>query len=141
MGTKCRLVAYYRVSTQKQGQSGLGLEGQRVAVQQHVKTTGCELVGEFTETESGHRDNLDNRPRLQAAIRLAKAKKATLVIAKLDRLARSVYVTSQLMHSGVEFIACDNPSANKLTVSILAAVAEHEAEAISLRTRARISGI
>lgn len=136
---KCRLVAYYRCSTEKQGRSGLGLEGQQSAVKQHVKITGCELVGEYTEVESSHRDDLDNRPELRKAIRHAKRSKATLVIAKIDRLARSVYVTAELMKSGVEFVACDNPTANRLTIQILAAVAEHEAQAISERTKAALA--
>lgn len=136
---KCKLVAYYRCSTERQGLSRLGLEGQQSAVKQHVKSTGCELVGEYLEVESSHRDDLDNRPELRKAIRHAKRAKATLVIAKLDRLARSVYVTAELMKSGVEFTACDNPAANRLTIQILAAVAEHEAEAISARTRAALA--
>jgi len=136
---KCRLVAYYRVSTERQGHSRLGLEGQQTAVKQHVKSTGCELVGEYTEVESSHRDDLDNRPELRKALRHARRSKATLVIAKLDRLARSVYVTAELMKSGVEFVACDNPTANRLTIQILAAVAEHEAQAISERTRAALA--
>jgi DNA invertase Pin-like site-specific DNA recombinase len=136
---ECRLVAYYRCSTEKQGRSGLGLEGQKAAVAQHVKSTGCELVGEYVEVESSHRDNLDNRPELRKALRHAKRSKATLVIAKLDRLARSVYVTAELMTAGVEFVACDNPTANRLTIQILAAVAEHEAKAISDRTKAALA--
>lgn len=112
---RCRLVAYYRVSTERQGQSRLGLDGQRTAVLQHVKITGCELIGEYTEVERSHRDDLDNRPELRKAIRHAKRSKATLVIAKLDRLSRSVFVTAELMKSGVEFVACDNPTANRLT--------------------------
>jgi DNA invertase Pin-like site-specific DNA recombinase len=136
---KCKLVAYYRVSTERQGQSRLGLEGQQTAVKHHVSVTGCELVGEYTEVESSHRDDLDNRPELRKAIRHAKRSKATLVIAKLDRLARSVFVTAELMKSGVEFVACDNPTANRLTIQILAAVAEHEAHAISERTKAALA--
>ncbi|HEY1884106.1 MAG TPA: recombinase family protein [Candidatus Cybelea sp.] len=133
------MVAYYRCSTERQGRSRLGLEGQEAAVKQHVQSTGCELIGEYTEVESSHRDDLDNRPELRKAIRHAKRTKATLVIAKLDRLTRSVYVTAELMKSGVEFVACDNPTANRLTIQILAAVAEHEAEAISARTRAALA--
>jgi DNA invertase Pin-like site-specific DNA recombinase len=136
---KCKLVAYYRCSTERQGRSRLGLEGQQTAVKQHVRATGCDLIAEYTEVESSHRDDLDNRPELRKAIRHAKRAKATLVIAKLDRLARSVYVTAELMKSGVEFVACDNPTANRLTIQILAAVAEHEAEAISSRTRAALA--
>ncbi len=136
---KCKLVAYYRVSRESQGRSGLGLEGQREAVRQHVRATGCDLVSEYTEVESSARDDLDNRPELRKAIRHAKRAKATLVIAKLDRLARSVFVTAELMKSGVEFVACDNPTANRLTIQRLAAVAEHEARAISERTKAALA--
>jgi DNA invertase Pin-like site-specific DNA recombinase len=135
----CNLVGYYRCSTESQGRSGLGLEAQQSAVKEHVKLTGCELVGEYTEVESSHRDDLDNRPELRKAIRHAKRSKATLVIAKLDRLARSVYVTAELMRSGVEFVACDNPTANRLTIQILAVMAEHEAEQISKRTSAALA--
>jgi DNA invertase Pin-like site-specific DNA recombinase len=135
----CKLVAYYRVSTDQQGASGLGLEAQRAAVAAHVGITGCDLVGEYTEVESSHRDDLGNRPELRKAIRHAKRAGATLVIAKLDRLARSVYVTAELMKAGVEFVACDNPTANRLTIQILAAVAENEAVAISARTKAALA--
>lgn len=140
MGKKnCRIVAYYRVSTPKQGQSGLGVEGQQAAVSQYVDCSGCELVAEYCEVESSHRDNLDNRPQLRAAIRHAKRAKAILCIAKLDRLARSVYVTAELMRSGVEFVCCDNPDANRLTIQILAVVAENESVAISSRTKAALA--
>jgi DNA invertase Pin-like site-specific DNA recombinase len=136
---RCKLVAYYRVSTEKQGRSGLGLEGQRAAVKAYVKQTGCDLVGSYTEVETAKKDALDNRPELRKAIAHAKRARATLVIAKLDRLSRSVYVTAELHRSGVEFIACDNPTANRLTVQILAAVAENEARAISERTKAALA--
>ena len=135
---KCKLVAYYRVSSKIQGQSGLGLEAQRAAVADYVRHSGCTVVGTFQEVESSHRDDLDNRPELRKAIRQAKREKATLVIAKLDRLARSVFVTAELMKSGVEFVACDNPTANRLTIQILAAVAEDEARRISERTKAAL---
>lgn len=126
------VVAYYRVSTRKQGESGLGLDAQRQAIMDHCRATGGELLAEFTEIESGCSKA---RPRLAAACRLAKARKATLVVAKLDRLARNVAFLSSLMESRVDFVACDIPLANKLTIHILAAVAEHEADIIGERTR------
>ncbi|MFG5121801.1 recombinase family protein [Methylorubrum sp. POS3] len=123
-------VSYYRVSTARQGASGLGLDAQRAAVIAY--THGSEIVAEFTEVESGKRAD---RPQLAAAIAYAKKHKAILVIAKLDRLARDVHVISGLMKSGVEFVATDLPMANKLTIHIMAAMAEHEAEMISERTK------
>lgn len=126
------VVAYYRVSTRKQGESGLGLDAQRQAILSHCRSTGGELLAEFTEVESGCSRA---RPKLAAACRLAKSRRATLVVAKLDRLARNVAFLSSLMESKVEFVACDMPLANKLTIHILAAVAEHEADIIGERTR------
>jgi DNA invertase Pin-like site-specific DNA recombinase len=114
-------VAYYRVSTDRQGQSGLGLDAQRAAVAGFVGVR--ELIAEFTEVESGKRAD---RPQLAAALDLCRRQRAMLVIAKLDRLARNVAFIANLMESGVEFTAVDMPSANKLTLHILAAVAEHE---------------
>ena len=125
-------VAYYRVSTDKQGKSGLGLEAQRVAVEDFLDGGNWDLVEEFTEVESGSRKD---RPELEGAMAACRKYKATLVIAKLDRLARNVAFVANLMESGVEFVAVDMPQANKLTVHILAAVAEHERELISQRTR------
>jgi DNA invertase Pin-like site-specific DNA recombinase len=127
-----RYVAYYRVSTQRQGQSGLGLEGQQAAV-----AAFCKPVESFTEIETG--TNKRHRPELAKAIAACKRLRATLVIAKLDRLARNVYFVSGLMESGIEFIACDNPTANRLTIHILAAVAEDEARRISERTKAALA--
>lgn len=129
MGTQ--FVAYYRVSTERQGESGLGLLAQREAVGRFVG--GNALLGEFTEVESGKRHT--NRPELLRAIELSRRQKATLVIAKLDRLARNVHFISGLMETGVEFVAADMPQANRLTIHILAAFAEHEREAISQRTK------
>jgi DNA invertase Pin-like site-specific DNA recombinase len=129
------LVAYRRVSTQKQGESGLGLEGQDAAIDAYRRTTGSKIIAEFTEVETGKKDELENRPELVKAIARAKRAKAVLVIAKLDRLARSVFVTSQLIKAGVKFVACDNPHANELTINILAAVAQDEAKRISQRTK------
>jgi DNA invertase Pin-like site-specific DNA recombinase len=130
-----KFVSYLRVSTQQQGASGLGLEAQRAAVLQHVNGHGT-LVKEYLEIESGKRS--DNRPQLQAALAHAKATGAVLIVAKLDRLARNVAFISSLMEAGCDFVACDMPMANRLTVHILAAVAEHEREAISQRTRAAL---
>lgn len=128
------LVAYYRVSTERQGQSGLGLDAQRSAVT--VYAASRNLLGEFVEVESGRKDN---RPELAAALALCRQKRAVLVIAKLDRLARSVAFISNLMESGVEFVAVDMPQANRLTLHILAAVAEHERAMISQRTRVALA--
>src|ERR1700680_1627482 len=119
-----KIVAYYRVSTQKQGMSGLGIEAQQAGVAQYGHETGCDLIGQYTETETGKRHTLDNRPELQRAIAHAKRSRATLVVAKLDRLLRSTVVRSMLKIANVKFLACDNPHANKLTIDILAAVAE-----------------
>lgn len=128
-------VTYFRVSTDKQGKSGLGIDAQREAVSKFMERNGWNLVGAFEEHETGKgRDALENRPQLKEALRLAKQKKAVLVIAKLDRLARNVAFISNLMEAGVDFVACDLPDANRLTVHILAAVAEDEARRISERT-------
>ncbi len=127
-----RFVAYYRVSTDRQGRSGLGLEAQRDAVERHVAGHHGELIADFCEIESGKRSG---RPQLAAAIAAAKKAKATLIIAKLDRLARNVHFISGLMESSVDFVAADNPQANKLMVHMLAAFAEHEREQISQRTK------
>lgn len=132
-------VAYMRVSTHAQGQSGLGLSAQESAVREHVARTGGVLVGEFIETESGKgADALARRPQLAAALALARAKGAVLLIAKLDRLARNVHFVSGLLESRVEFCACDMPTANKLTLHVMAAFAEHEREMISMRTKAAL---
>ena len=127
-----KFVAYYRVSTRKQKQSGLGLEAQRTAVSEYARQNGGTVIAEYTETETG---KTSDRPNLADAIGHTRLSAATLVIAKLDRLARNVHFTSGLMESGVEFVACDNPDANKLTIHLLAAMAEHEATQISNRTK------
>jgi DNA invertase Pin-like site-specific DNA recombinase len=127
-----RFVAYYRVSTDRQGKSGLGLDAQREAVENYLNGGSWTMAAEFTEVESGKRAD---RPQLAAALAACKKHKAKLVIAKLDRLSRNLAFIATLMDSGVEFIAVDNPHANKLTVHILAAVAQHEREAIAQRTR------
>lgn len=128
-----KTVAYYRVSTQRQGQSGLGLEAQEAAVRELCKGT---LIASFTEVESGANTK---RPELAKAMVYCKAAGATLVVAKLDRLARNVAFVASLMEAGVDFIAADMPQANRLTIHILAAVAEHEREAISARTKAALA--
>ena len=130
------IIAYYRVSTKQQGDSGLGLEGQKTAVEAFAKQTGARIVASYREVESG---KLADRPELSKALAHAKRSKATLVVAKLDRLARNVAFLSALMRAGVDFVACDNPHANKLTIHILAAVAEDEAERISARTKAALT--
>jgi DNA invertase Pin-like site-specific DNA recombinase len=135
----CKLVPYRRVSTQSQGESGLGLEAQDAAIQAYAQMTGCKVIASYCEVETGKRDDMENRPELLKAIAHAKRSKATLVIAKMDRLARSVYVLAELHKSGVDFVACDNPNANRLTVQILMAVAENEARQISERTKAALA--
>jgi len=129
-GQKC--VSYLRVSTDKQGRSGLGLEAQRQAVETYLNGGSWTLLQEYVEVESGRKND---RPQLAKALHYAKVTGAALVIAKLDRLARNVHFISGLMESGVDFVAVDFPQANRLTVHLLAAVAEHEREAISQRTK------
>lgn len=124
------LVAYIRVSTQRQGESGLGLEAQQESIRCYAR--GTPISAEYREVESGRNCR---RPQLARALAHCRRTNATLVVAKLDRLARNVAFLSSLMESKVPFVACDNPSANRLTLHILAAVAEAESEAISTRTR------
>src|ERR1700712_5238421 len=131
-----KFVSYLRVSTARQGASGLGLEAQRAAVAGHLNGGDWTLVQEVLEVESGKRND---RPALATALKLCRKHRATLVIAKLDRLARNVAFISNLMESGVEFVAVDMPQANRFVVHILAAVAEQEAEAISKRTKAALA--
>lgn len=131
-----KFIAYLRVSTDKQGHSGLGIEAQRKAVNDYLNGDNGQLLAEYVEVESGKRND---RPQLLAALAHAKATGATIIIAKLDRLARNVAFISNLMESGVEFVAVDMPMANRLTVHVLAAVAEHEREMISQRTKAALA--
>jgi DNA invertase Pin-like site-specific DNA recombinase len=135
-GRDTRYVAYYRVSTARQGRSGLGLEAQRDAVRNYLNGGAWKLLAEFTEVESGRRSD---RPQLAAALAACRVQNATLIIAKLDRLARSVAFTSSLMEAGVMFEAVDLPQANSLTIHVMSAVAEHEARLISERTRAALA--
>lgn len=129
-------VAYYRVSTKSQGASGLGLDAQEAAVRAHVGAG--HLVASYTDIESGTRKG-NQRPELAKAIVHCRRERAILLIAKLDRLARNVHFVTGLMEAGVEFVAADMPQANKLTIQILAAVAEAEAEATSARTKAALA--
>jgi DNA invertase Pin-like site-specific DNA recombinase len=127
-----RLVAYERVSTARQGASGLGLEAQRKVIEDFAASRGAEVLARFTEVESGRKAD---RPDLRKALHLAKVTGATLVIAKLDRLSRNAAFLLALRDSGVRFVAVDMPEANDLTVGIMALVAQAEREAISRRTK------
>jgi DNA invertase Pin-like site-specific DNA recombinase len=130
------IVGYLRVSTKEQGDSGLGIEAQKAAVESYAKQNGVDFIHWYTEVESG---KLADRPELARALGHAKRSKSTLCVAKLDRLARNVEFLAKVMNSGADFVACDNPAANRLTLHILAAVAEAEALAISQRTKAALA--
>jgi DNA invertase Pin-like site-specific DNA recombinase len=130
-----RFVSYLRVSTDRQGRSGLGLEAQRQAIADYVRGQGGRLLTEHLEVESG---KISDRPELKAALDACGRTGATLLIAKLDRLSRNVAFIASLMDGGVDFVACDFPMANRLTLHVLAAVAEHEREMISARTKAAL---
>lgn len=130
-----KFVAYFRVSTDRQDKSGLGLEAQREAIMNYLDAGRWTLIGEFTEVESGKRND---RPELVKALAACKRRKAKLVIAKLDRLGRNLAFIATLMESGVEFVAVDNPHVNELTVHFLAAVAQREREMISERSTAAL---
>lgn len=127
-----RLVAYVRVSTARQGKSGLGLQAQRRAIDDFAASRGADVLARFTEVESGGRND---RPELAKGLTLAKLTGSTLVIAKLDRLSRNAAFLLTLQASSVRFLACDMPEANDLTVGIMALVAQQEREAISRRTK------
>jgi len=126
------VVAYFRVSTEKQGVTGLGIGAQEAYVSAYCERTKSTLLRSFTEVESGRKND---RPELAKAITFAKRSRATLVIAKLDRLARNVAFIANLMETRVQFESCDLPGANSMTVHVMAAVAENEAKAISRRTK------
>ena len=132
-------VAYYRVSTQQQGRSGLGLEAQKYAVLGYLGDRVSQLIGEFVEVETGKGANaLARRPELRAALALCKKRGATLLIAKLDRLARNVHFVTGLIESGVEFVAVDMPQATKAMIQMHAVMAEWERDQISARTKAAL---
>ena len=127
-----KIVCYLRVSTARQGSSGLGLEAQLQAVQQYGASMSASIIATFTEVETG---KLNTRPELIKALHLGKVTGATLVIAKLDRLSRNAAFLMTLQEAGVKFVAADLPQANNLTVGVMALVAQQEAEAISKRTK------
>lgn len=131
-----KFVAYYRVSTVRQGRSGLGLEAQRQAVADYLDGGRWKLVAEYVEVESGTKAG---RPELTKALTACRLHGATLVVAKLDRLARNAAFLLTLRDSGIEFVAVDMPDANRLTLGILAMIAEHEADAISQRTKVALA--
>jgi DNA invertase Pin-like site-specific DNA recombinase len=134
MDSQKKFVAYYRVSTVKQGQSGLGLDGQKAAVKAFVGD--APLLAEYTEVETGKNNN---RVELQKAIAAAKKAGAILVIAKLDRLSRNAFFVMMLQNEKIPFVCCDNPHANELTIGILAVIAQDEAKRISERTKAALT--
>jgi DNA invertase Pin-like site-specific DNA recombinase len=125
-------IVYLRVSTDKQGEHGHGINAQRLAISNYISTQGGELLEEYVEVESGKRND---RPELHKAISRCQVSRAILIIAKLDRLSRNVSFIANLMDAGIDFVACDNPFATRLTIHILAAIAEHEREMISRRTK------
>ncbi len=132
-----KFISYLRVSTQRQGRSGLGLEAQRSAVEGYLNGGRWKLIQEVVEVESGKRS--DNRPQLAKALALCRIHRAKLLVAKLDRLARNVAFISALMEAGVKFVAVDMPDVNEMVVHILASVAQGEAKAISERTKAALA--
>lgn len=132
----CRVAAYYRVSTGQQGRSGLGLEAQRQSVRALCEVRGWDIVSEFTEVESGKRND---RPELNAAMEHARLTGAKVVVAKLDRLSRDAAFTLQLRNSGVDFTCADNPDVNRLTIGLLAVINEDERERISERTKSALA--
>lgn len=132
-----KFVAYYRVSTGRQGKSGLGIEAQREAVKTHLNGGDWKIVAECTEVESGKRE--DNRPMLAEAFKACRVHRATLVIAKLDRLSRDAHFLLGLQKAGVEFVCVDDPHMTPLTLGIRAVVAQHERELISARTKAALA--
>jgi len=137
-----KFISYIRVSTAKQGESGLGIEAQQEAVKRFLNGGDWEVAAEFIEIETGKgADALAKRPKLRAALEMCRKQGATLVIAKLDRLARNVHFVSGLMESKVRFVACDMPEANELSIHIMAAFAEHEAKRISQRTKEALAAV
>jgi DNA invertase Pin-like site-specific DNA recombinase len=131
-----KYVSYLRVSTAKQGRSGLGKEAQRASISEFLKSRGGDLVKEFVENESGKNND---RPQLAEALRLCKQKNATLIIAKLDRLSRDAAFLLKIQNGNVPFVAADMPDANELTVGIMAVVAQAERKMISIRTTSALA--
>lgn len=137
---QARAIAYLRVSTQRQGRSGLGLEAQREAIARHCHAAGIVLEGEYIEMETGKgADALDRRPQLKAALAAAKRVRAPIIVAKLDRLSRDVAFIAGLMADRVPFVCCDIPGADPFLLHIYAAVAEQERRMISARTTAALA--
>jgi DNA invertase Pin-like site-specific DNA recombinase len=134
--TTGKFVSYLRVSTERQGHSGLGLEAQRTAVADYLNGGNWTLITEFVEVETGKRDD---RPKLREALHHAKMTGATLVIAKLDRLSRNLAFIAALQDSGAKFVAADMPEANETMIQFMAVVAQHERKAISARTKAALA--
>lgn len=140
MGSTC--ITYYRVSTQKQGASGLGLDAQRSAVMAYLAGRDKTVIGEFLEVETGKGANaLEKRPQLRLALDQCRRSGATLLIAKLDRLARNVHFVSGLLETGVDFIAADMPHANKVMIQMHAVMSEWERDQISERTKAALAAV
>ena len=131
-----RFVAYYRVSTAQQGRSGLGLEAQRKTVETFLARRDCTMTDAFTEVESGKRSE---RPKLSLALTACRLTGATLVIAKLDRLSRDAHFLLGLEAAGVNFVAADMPNANRLTVRLMAVIAQEEREMIAERTKVALA--
>lgn len=135
-----QFVTYYRVSTQRQGASGLGLEAQRHTVEQYLTRSSGTALASFTEVETGNGSNaLEKRPQLRLALETCKKTGATLLIAKLDRLARNVHFVSGLLETGVDFVAADMPNANKVMIQMYAVMSEWERDQISERTKAALA--
>jgi DNA invertase Pin-like site-specific DNA recombinase len=131
-----KYITYYRVSTQRQGRSGLGLEAQKEAVRFFLSGRDAQVLAEFTEIESGRKSD---RRELAAAMLMARMTRGTLLIAKLDRLARDAHFLLGLEKAGIDFVAADMPFANRVTITVMAAIAEEEARAISSRTKAALA--
>lgn len=136
-----KFVAYYRVSTDRQGQSGLGLHAQQDAVKHFLDGGNWQVIGEFTEIESGTRKQLSNRPMLKSALELCRKQKATLVVAKLDRLARDVQFISELLNSQVKFVCADMPEADRTFLQMMAVFAEYEGRRIGERTKSALQAL
>jgi DNA invertase Pin-like site-specific DNA recombinase len=131
-----KYVCYYRVSTADQGKSGLGLDAQKKTVEDFLNGNGHEIVGEYTEIESGGKND---RPELQNAITACELKGARLIVAKLDRLSRDLHFITQLQQSGTRFVIAEMPDATELTIHIYASIAQHERKVIGQRTKAALA--